>query len=403
MLKLALRNIWRHKARTGLTLAAIVLGVVGLILSGGFVQDVFAHLREATIYSGLGHLQIARAGYFAQGRRAPYRYMLNTPAKQLQALKEVPHVVSIAQRLNFTGLANNGRVDLPIMGEGIEPGQETLLGSYLTLVEGRKLTRDDVGGIMLGEGLAHALAMHAGDYVNLVVTTPDGALNVVEFKVIGVFRSISKDFDARAVRVLLTAAQEMLATQSVHTLVLALDDTGRTDRVAAEVRQLLPAANFDVKTWYQLADFYQKTVDLYRRQFAVLEVIVLVMVLLSVANSVNMAIHERTGEYGTLKALGTNSVDVFRLIAAEYVFLGLIGAGLGVGAGLILAWLISLLGIPMPPPPNMNTGYIAAIRVEPSVAGMAFLVGVAATFSAALLPAWRASRLPIVTALSKNL
>jgi putative ABC transport system permease protein len=50
VLTLALRNIFRHKGRTALTLAAIVLGVAGLVVSGGFVEDIFVQLREATIY-----------------------------------------------------------------------------------------------------------------------------------------------------------------------------------------------------------------------------------------------------------------------------------------------------------------------------------------------------------------
>ena len=47
MLKLAFRNIFRNRMRTGLTLAAILSGVSAIILSGGFVEDVFIQLREA--------------------------------------------------------------------------------------------------------------------------------------------------------------------------------------------------------------------------------------------------------------------------------------------------------------------------------------------------------------------
>lgn len=41
MLNFALRNLFRHKGRTGLSLAAVVFGVVSVILSGGFIEDVF--------------------------------------------------------------------------------------------------------------------------------------------------------------------------------------------------------------------------------------------------------------------------------------------------------------------------------------------------------------------------
>ena len=70
MLRLALRNIFRQWLRTGLTLLAIATGVTGLILSGGFVEDVYLQLGEATIHSQLGHLQVANAGYRRAGRDA---------------------------------------------------------------------------------------------------------------------------------------------------------------------------------------------------------------------------------------------------------------------------------------------------------------------------------------------
>ena len=72
--------------------------------------------------------------------------------------------------------------------------------------------------------------------------------------------------------------------------------------------------------------------------------------------------------------------------------LGLCGLVLGVALGPILAWIISSIGIPMPPPPNANLGYTAHIRVVPSIVLMAFGMRVSATFLAALVPARRAAR-----------
>ena len=105
------------------------------------------------------------------------------------------------------------------------------------------------------------------------------------------------------------------------------------------LKQVFSPSEYEVKTWYELADFYSKAVDLYRRQFAVLQLIILLMVLLSVANSVNMAVYERVGEFGTLMALGNKQGDIFRLVLKEYMLLGLLGAGLGVVFGVILAWV----------------------------------------------------------------
>ena len=107
---------------------------------------------------------------------------------------------------------------------------------------------------------------------------------------------------------------------------------------------------FEVARWNTLSDFYEKAVDLYDRQFGVLRLIVLIMVLLGVANSVNMSAVERVGEFGTMMALGNRRIDVFRLVITENVLIGVIGSSTGLLIGVVLAWVISAIGIPMPPP-----------------------------------------------------
>lgn len=402
MWMLAFRNLFRHGFRTLLTLAVIVFGVTGLILSGGFIEDVFVQLREATIHSQLGHLQVFKAGYSTLGRRDPYKYLVDSPDR-LAAATQSAGIKRAMLRLNFSGLANNGKADLPIVGEGVEPDKEALLGSFLSIIDGHQLTDDDALGMVVGKGVARSLKVKPGDVLTILANTPDGAMNSLEFTVVGVFQSFSRDYDDRAVRVPLTAAQELLTTGGVHSLVIELDDTAATEAVAEKLRASLSQEEFEVKTWYELADFYQKTVDVYRQQFGVLQLIILIMVILSVANSVNMAIHERIGEFGTLMALGNRRASVFQLVTIENGILGFLGGSTGVVLGIVLAWGISKIGIPMPPPPNADVGYTARIHVVPSVVAIAFVVGWFATILAALLPARRASRLEVVDALRANI
>lgn len=118
---------------------------------------------------------------------------------------------------------------------------------------------------------------------------------------------------------------------------------------------------------------------LYDRQFGVLRLIILLMVLLSVANSVNMTLFERTREFGTLLALGDKPRTVFQLIMTESALLGVFGAGLGIAVGCVAAWGISAIGIPMPPPPNANIGYVAYIRLIPLEVFFAGAIGLTAT------------------------
>lgn len=380
-----------------------MFGVTGIVLVGGFVEDIFIQLREFTIHSQLGHLQVYREGFYEMGRRDPYKFLIENPDELRSSFRNWPEVFDVMKRVGFSGLANNGKVDYPIVGEGVEPARESKVGSMLRIVEGRQFDESDEAGILLGRGVAGALKVKPGDYLTLLVNTPDGALNSLEFKVVGVFQTFSKDFDERAVRIPLVAAQDLLATTGVHSLVFSLKHTEDTDAVVMQLQNDLQEAGYAVKPWYELADFYKKTVDLYRRQFSVLQIIVLVMVVLSVANSVNMALHERTGEFGTLMALGNRRGQIFRLILVEYCLMGLIGAGSGIILGVFLAWLISGVGIPMPPPPNSDIDYTAYIRIVPEVVSVAFLIGVGATVLAAVLPARRAVSISVVEALRSNI
>jgi putative ABC transport system permease protein len=402
VLRLALRNLFRQKLRTLMTLSAIVFGVVGLILSGGFIKDVFVQLGEALIHSQSGHLQIAKSGFHAQGAQRPEQYLIRDVAgikRDITALKGVADVVA---RLGFSGLINNGRTDHAIIGEGVEPDSEAKIGSYMVMAAGRRLSDRDKDGIVIGQGVAHALRLQPGDAATLLLNTPDGALNTLEFTVVGVFRSFSKEYDARAVKIPLAAAQELLNTSSASTLVTVLHETGDTERIQQELNVRFSSQGFEVRNWIELNDFYEKTVQFYDTQFGVLRFIVLAMVLLSVMNSVNMTVTERVGEFGTLMALGNRSDYIFRLVLTESTLLGLFGALIGIAIGTALATIISAIGLPMASLPNSNLGYTAAIRLTMGLVLSAGFVGFVATVLASLLPALYVSRRPVVDALRQN-
>src|SRR3954452_22973534 len=174
MLKLALRNILRQRTRTALTLCAIGLGVASLILSGGFVQDILLQLREATIRSQLGHLQVYKAGSFASGGQRPFDFLIETPAQIDAVVRTLPQLVAQGKRLNFSGLISNGRGELPILAQGVEAEAETKIGSAMTLLSGRNLKSTDHSAIVIGEGLASAMKLKVDDSVNLVVNTREG-------------------------------------------------------------------------------------------------------------------------------------------------------------------------------------------------------------------------------------
>lgn len=400
--RIAARNLVRQPRRTALAISAVTFGAVALMLASGFIEWIFYSMREMTIHSQLGHLQIVRPGYYESGLADPYKFLIPDAGRVTDLVKREPGVVAVAPRLRFAGLASHGNTTISFTGEGVDPAAEVRLASSITIETGTPLAEDDPAGVLFGAGLARNLGVRAGDPVVLMVSTRSGGVNAVDARVRGTFSTIAKVYDDSAVRAPIALARRLMRVNGAHALVVLLDDTSQTDRAAAALGGLLPANEFQIVPWYRLADFYNKTVALFSRQLMVIRVIIAAIIVLGISNTMVMAVMERTGEIGTAMALGTRRSEVALQFVAEAVILGVVGGAIGVLLGLALAAVISAIGIPMPPPPGMAHGYLGQIRLSSALALQAVALAGATALAASIFPARKAARLRIVDALRAN-
>jgi putative ABC transport system permease protein len=227
-------------------------------------------------------------------------------------------------------------------------------------------------------------------------------VNAVEGVVRGLFTTGAKAYDDSAVRMPIGLGRELLRLQGAHLWVVGLAATEQTDAALARLRATLGSVQFESATWFELSDFYRKSVTLLSRQVNLVALLIAVIIVLGISNTLTMNVLERTGEIGTMMAIGTRRRKVLRLFVLEGLLLGLAGALAGLGLGLLLAAGLSHVGIPMPPPPGRTDSYSAQILVTTPLALAAFALAVASTVLASIYPALKASRLPIVDALRHN-
>ena len=395
----AFRNVVRQRRRALFALVTIVGGIVAFLLSGGFIQWIFKDMREATIHSQLGHVQIVRPGFFDKGMADPYAYLLPNSDPLYETLSHTEGVRTITPRLLFTGLVSHGESTISFSGEGVDPDKEIELSRALQMTEGQPLSSADSKGIILGEGLAANLGVKTGDSIVLLSTTTRGSINAVECKVRGIFATITKAYDDAFLRVPLPIAQELSRAKGATSWVVLLDRTEHTDAFIETIRAQSKATDFEFVAWHELADFYKKTVILFTRQVGVVKSLIALIIILSITNTLSMAVIERTGEIGTIMALGVRRSGVLRLFIIEGVLLGLVGGLLGIFLGSLLATIISAIGIPMPPPPGMAHSYIGQIMITPGLIAEALSLALLTTLVASILPAWKASRMIIIDAL----
>lgn len=385
----------REPQRWSMAGLAIVFGTVALILADGFIERIFVDFREAIVRSSLGHFQVLPAD--SDSARPPAALASLRPDIE-KALDDFPGVV-VAAKLSFVGLASHGERTVSFVGEGVEPQREQTLSSELVIDRGRPLESIDERSLLLGEGLAKVLGADVDDLVTMLVTTPAGGVNAIEAKVAGIFHTSTKAYDDRALRLPLQTAQALLRDEAISKFVGVLPRSSDTDGAVTALRSALDEHGVQVKAWSEIADFYNKTVQLFSSQLAVVRAVIVAIVLLSVSNTQARNVMERTSEIGTMMALGRTRSAVARLFVGEGLILGLACGLIGVLLGWAVALLVSGVGIPMPPPPGMARGFVAGIAFTPGIAATAMLLAVFTSVVASLLPALRASRLNIVDAL----
>jgi putative ABC transport system permease protein len=400
-LNLAARDLFRNRARTLISLSAIAFAVVALLLAGGFIEWIFWAIRESSIQTGLGHVQVSRVGFRESGCADPHRYLVPDGGTARGVLTGAPNVEVVGERLALSGLISSGETTLAFTGDAVDPAAERILSKDLR-VDGDYLDDLDPRGVLLGRGLAKALGTVRADTVTLLVNLPGGGVNAVEARLRGTFSTQIKAYDDSAVRMPLALARELLRVKGSHLWVVGLDATERTGETIAYLRARLPAERFELKSWFDLSDFYQKSVALLSRQLELITFLMGVIIVLGISNSMTMSVLERTGEIGTMLAMGMRAESVLRQFVLQGLLLGLIGGFLGLTIGFALAQLISHVGIPMPPPPGRDSGYSAGILVTPRLILWGAILAVVPATVASLYPAWRASRLPVVDALRHN-
>ncbi len=400
-IKIAARSVFRNKRRTTITLLSIVFGCVAIIVFGGFVDYSMWGLRESTIHSRLGHLQVYKEGFSEKGGTNPLAYSIEDYPKIKSIIEAQDHVDFVTSRLDFSGLIGGDENSVICVGKGVEPEKEKELGVTVSMVEGEELSSEAMDEGIVGKGLAGGLGVKVGDYLTILTSTAEGALNAIDFKLRGIFRTGVKEYDDVAVMVPMELAKTLLYTEDVQSIVVVLDETENTDLVADNLRREFSQANLDleIKTWSDLATFYHQVVQLYQGIFWVVKLIILIIVIFSIANTMTMSVFERIREIGTIRAMGTKRRGVLSLFLMEGLILGVLGGTLGVVFGIATAKLLSIKGIYIPPPPTMTEGYTTLINIVPQDLIFVFCLAVGTSLISSIYPAFKAARLKVVDAL----
>ena len=402
-LQLAWRNLVRQKRRTLLMGSVVAFGFAAFALAGGFIAQSFEGLKEGTIQS-IGHLQVVDRRAVTRTEDATLEFGLKDAGRARAIAARDPAVAAVLPRIEFVGLATNGAKSVPYLGVGVDPGPEAraTLASDL-VVAGRYPASAEGEDVVLGTGLASALGAKTGDRVTLMATTPDGSLNAVDGVVSGLVDVRIKELNDRYLAAGIGLVSRLVETsETVSKLVIFLRKNADEKRAAERLERALTAAGFPiaVRHWEDLAAFYGQVKLLYIGIFGFVGAVLVVIVILSAAIVMTMSVTERTREIGTLRAIGTRPARIQAMFLAEGAVLALAGCLAGAIVALLVRTILNASGIILPPPPGATHGLPINVKFYPLAYAAGIVAMVGTMIVASWFPARRASRIPIVEALT---
>jgi len=363
ILSLSFKNIFRNKKRTILTLFTISLGFSMLGLSFGYINYVKWGLRESTIYSQTGHFQVVnKKSLKEEEEQTILQYGVTNYRKMIGEIEKIDEVNVALPRINFTGLVATDYKSNAILVSAVNPEKEIILGNTFINEKPYEILSNEPDGIILGDKLAKSLNLKQGDYITLMTTTTEGALNAMDFKFIGTMSLASSELSKRFAMIWINKAFDLLRTNKVEKIVIGLYDTEDMEIANKKLNKIL-SKDLKLIPWYDLALYYKKVLSFFYQIVSVLTIILMIIVFFSSMNTILMSILERRREFATLRAIGTTKLEVFKLLVAEGVWLSIIGIAFGILFEYVASIVINNANIMMPPPPGSARGYTLMVRL----------------------------------------
>lgn len=365
-----LKNLFRRKIRTSLTIFGVAIGVTAIIGLGAMANGL--KTGYSNMFSGSkADLVLSQPNAFDLS----FSSVKEEIGAQLAAMPEVARVSPMLQ--GFT--SGEGQPYLYVFGYP----EDSFILERFQIIRGGGLSSHEARTargkpILLGSALAEVLDKEPGDSVRLVSSV---------FRVAGIYQT-GDAFEDSGVVLKLEHAQELLAkSHEVSIFYIQLKDPALRERFIARVQRQFP--NLEISGIEEFAN-KQFMDDALQGYVWVIGGLAVILGGVGMMNAQLMSVYERTREIGVLRAVGWSSCRVLGMILSESVLVCLAGGVLGVGFGYLAVSLITKKTVAF----GVNLA-----GITPDLLGQAFAVVFILGLTGGLYPAWRAARLQPVEAL----
>jgi putative ABC transport system permease protein len=404
LITLAWKNLSRYRRRTMITAGALAVGLLFFIFLDGWLQGAARESERNIIWYESGSAKVMTSEYLEDLKSMPLKYAIEDPAAVEQVLEGAG--VTTTRRTVFAGEIFYGEGSLFVKVVGVDPQtDETIYRLSETVAQGRYLKEGDQG-VLLGEWLAEDLGIQVGEEITIRTRTRYGAFQTLDLIVVGVLNTPNPVVNKGTAFIPLELADEALEMEGAVTeLTLYFPEwQNPEDKIQSLQERLSVLPGITVESWRDLARDFLMIAQAKSAGSGILLILVFIIAAVGISNTMLMAVYERVREIGMMRAMGMKDGAIRLTFLFEAGGIGLIGAVIGVGLGVIANWFMVRWGIDMSTlMGHMDIGYrvVGSFRSawHPQAIAGGFVFGVIAAMLFSIIPSSRALKMQITDCL----
>ncbi|MBT8128198.1 MAG: FtsX-like permease family protein [Gammaproteobacteria bacterium] len=384
-LRMAWRNLWRHKRRTWLTVGAMIFSNLILIFSISLQLGSYRMMIDNTLKSYTGHMQIQREGYNEE------------PKMRSSVDAIIPLANEIRRRLDSNTVAARGVAFAMTSSEersyglqiiGVEPEYEPNVSTLPGLINtGSYFSDANAEEIVIGSVLARNLRVDIGDEVTLLGSGHDGSFAAGIAIVTGIFESGVAEIDRSMAQLPIGYFQNLFGMGGRgHHIIINAPELSQVSALQRSISAMITSRDkLVVLDWEQLQPGLKQAIQADFTSAWFMYGVLIVLVAFSVLNTQLMSVLERTREFGVMMALGVKPARLGSLVITETVVMSGLGLAIGAVLGIAMTWYLSIVGFSYPGMEEMADRFNLPERMYPSLSFLSIMLGPSVVFLFSLL------------------